>query len=273
MTYTHAITSRYSTRAYADKAINKQTLNTIESLIHQTYETPFGTKPAFSMVNLTDLSEDDFKSFGTYGAIKNAKYFIVGTTIPSKEALIDYGYALEHIVLSLTQLNLATCWLGGNFDKSRFDQASGIDNLGIIPSILAFGHHLQPKNPSRKRKPVSELILQDKVPVITLEGHRHEKALQSFILSPSAINGQPWRLHHETQENQFNFFMKKSLLFTALSHTIRKGIQMNYLDLGIAMSHFHLSAFESGHKGTWIQLSKDHPNKSLEYIMTWQGHQ
>lgn len=270
MNYKEAIELRISTRAYSDTLPDSNTLKRLRELITEPIHTPNKTSPNFSIVDLSDLDTSEFKKYGTYGSIKNAKFFIVGSCKATKEALIDFGYALEHIVLNMTKMGLSTCWLGGNFNKALFENATSFKDQGVIPSILAFGYHLNPRTTGSKRKSAVELITIDQVPLSDNQTTAYDHAFKSFILSPSAMNGQPWRLNYDTVTGNIDFFMKPSLLFTALSHTIRKGINMNYIDLGIAMYHFESVLHEDHIPGQWFKKRPTPTVKSLEYIMTWK---
>ena len=140
MNYREVIRLRYSTRTFSNTMIDTTTIHNIQEMIKQPIETPFKNYPSFFIVNLTDLSEDEFKKYGTYGRIKNAKFFIVGSIKLTKEGLIDYGYSIENIVLKLTDMSFKTCWLGGNFNKSRFETSISLRNEEVIPAIIASGY-------------------------------------------------------------------------------------------------------------------------------------
>jgi hypothetical protein len=43
------------------------------------------------------------------------------------------------------------------------------------------------------------------------------------------------------------------------------------IDLGIAMSHFALTLQDQGIKGKWQIASNAPKEKSLDYIVSWQG--
>lgn len=270
MTYQEAINLRISTRTYSEVLPSNEILKQLENIINTPIDTPFGSKQAFCLVNLSNFETKNFKRFGTYGKIKNAKFFIVGTTMSSKESLIDYGYALEQIVLEMTKLGLSSCWLGGNFNKSMFEDSMSIESLGLIPSIIAFGYNLETNQSKRQRKDLSEILTVDDQKQTDALNTNYHSAFMNYRLSPSALNGQPWHLFHDTKTKTFDFYMKPSKLFIALSHTIRKGVMMNYIDVGIAMNHFALTFKEDNTSGHWYVKKSSKEHKGLEYIMTWE---
>jgi nitroreductase len=69
------------------------------------------------------------KGLGTYGFIKGATGFIMGTVGHSEKNLEDYGYVMERAILFATDIGLGTCWFGGTFTRSRFELTA--NELGL----------------------------------------------------------------------------------------------------------------------------------------------
>jgi hypothetical protein len=91
--------------------------------------------------------------------------------------------------------------------------------------------------------------------------------------APSASNKQPWRIVRN--ENAFHFYLsrtkgygKGSLLFSLL-----RIVDLQRVDLGIAMCHFELTARELGFAGRWAVQDPDiaKPDDRTEYIVSWIG--
>ncbi len=82
-------------------------------------------------------------------------------------------------------------------------------------------------------------------------------------LGPSAGNKQPWRIVQDSHKNIFHFYTRKSDSVYDKFHA---------LDMGIAVSHFDLTAQELGFEGRWLfedpQISGA---EELSYVISWVG--
>ena len=82
-------------------------------------------------------------------------------------------------------------------------------------------------------------------------------------LAPSAVNKQPWRI--VVTENAVHFYLKRSKGFSAGS-----SLDMQKIDMGIALCHFALAAKESGLN---IAFSDNKPeitaDSDTEYIASY----
>ena len=103
-------------------------------------------------------------------------------------------------------------------------------------------------------------------------GHYREP-LEMLRLGPSASNIQPWRLVKEENRDIFHFFIKNSNSYKkAPEH-----LNLQYLDMGIAFSHFELTASQMGLKGKWTVREGIQENKiygipaGIDYVVTWDG--
>ena len=89
--------------------------------------------------------------------------------------------------------------------------------------------------------------------------------LEMVRLAPSASNKQPWRIVKE--ENSFHFFLKRN---KGYSRIFQKD-SLQDIDMGIAMSHFEVSAQELNLPGTWQENQPDIPAEDWEYIVSWKS--
>jgi nitroreductase len=117
--------------------------------------------------------------------------------------------------------------------------------------------------------PWEQLFLNDdfSTPLTTTEAGAYTEALELLRLGPSASNRQPWRvlktagawhffLHHNPN------YRKQMKLVTA--------IDLQRVDIGIAMSHFALTATALGLRGVWqTQPFPAPPDPDTEYIISW----
>ena len=247
---------RTSRRTYNPETIADEVLTSIEQLIRNTPAGPLGTKIEFSLISLSDVSNQRLK-LGTYGFIQGARYFIAGGIIPSKEGFLDYGYNLERLILEFTRMGLGTCWLGGTFDRSEFSRAISLKNGQEIPAVSPIGYPAAKRRlgeriirlgaGSENRLPRERMFFDkdSRNPLILPDGHLHKTILDSIRMAPSASNNQPWRI--VADGNVFRFYLSRKPGYQkAFSR-----IDMQMLDMGIAMAHFDLVARENNIIPEW----------------------
>jgi nitroreductase len=290
------ILERISVRTYKDTAIQENDKAAIRELIISDLKAPFNSELRFEMVETAELSREKLRSLGTYGMISGAKYFIAGTiknnTLNEEEALIDekkfidYGFALEKIILYLTDRGYGTCWLGGTFNKAGFARKIKIAKDEVIPAITPFGYGSKRRAlmdnmirgiaGSKYRKQFSDLFFTGsfKTPLSIEEAGIFAKPLEMVRLAPSASNRQPWRMLEDKDTKSFHLFIKRTKNYPKAPF----GVDMQMLDMGIAMCHFELTCNELGITGKWQRLKKqDLPaainanisGEDISYISTW----
>lgn len=269
------IKNRVSVRDYHRNALSKNDIVKIENLLKQEIQTPFNTKLRFKLIDKKEYAMGDKLKLGTYGFVSGAEYFIVGVSEKSKEALVDYGYALEKIILDITAEGFGTCWLGGSFSREQFGKTIQIGNNEVIPAItpvgISKGHGLKSKilrgaMGSKKRKNSQELFFENAFNnAYTSGSDTMQYALEMLRLAPSAENKQPWRLLFEN--GSIHFYLKRN----AAIKKVIKSADLQQVDLGIAMCHFDCALKETKQNGNWhISLSRfDIKESKLEYIVSW----
>ncbi len=276
MTIRDAIQERISTRTFSDKAIDIQTMAAIQELLDRPVESPFGNRARFQLIHKAVTKE----KLGTYGFIKNVSAFIAGAITDAAFARVDFGFQLERIILELTRMGLATCWLGGTFKRSSFAAAMHVQADEFIPCITPVGFPAAGQRFAEKlirraagsddRKPWDELFFQDNVdtPLIREETGDYEVVLDMLRLAPSASNKQPWRIikNHE--------FYHLLLCRTRGYKNQFKSADLQMVDMGIAMAHWSLMTAEMEMQGRWKRIK---PNLHLpqygefEYIASWMS--
>ncbi|MBF0205592.1 MAG: nitroreductase [Oligoflexia bacterium] len=275
------IKARISVRNYQTLSLPIETKKQIEDYIlkQEQVTTVLGSKLRFRL--LEDIEVKENGKIGTYGSISGGRYFIIGAAKNNDQraALVDYGYVLEKIVLFLTDWGLGSCWLG-LFEKSAFMQKFPLEKDEQTPAVCVFGFskekgiiEKQIRNFSRadKRLPWNNLFFRDTFdsPMSDHLCPEYQLPLEMLRLAPSAVNNQPWRVI--LIDNKFHFYMKNKMLFSFLGQFFLEH-NLQFVDMGIALSHFELTANEMGLKGKWI-FEKDPPSdkdsKKLVYIISW----
>jgi hypothetical protein len=89
--------------------------------------------------------------------------------------------------------------------------------------------------------------------------------LEMVRLAPSASNRQPWRV--VMNEKGFHLYLARTFGYGALF----RDIDLQRIDMGIAMFHFERTALELGLKGSWhVQDPGISPlPSSTEYVVSW----
>lgn len=146
------------------------------------------------------------------------------------------GYYGEDLVLSITDLGLGTCWVGGTFDKDELtvNDREELACVVVVGKVAApsLKEKMMRSATHRKVKSMEERIISDQpLPQWVQNG------MEAVLLAPSAKNTQKAIFKYENN---------------ILSAQIADDYAMDLIDLGIAKKHFDLEAggtFELGNGG------------------------
>ncbi len=268
------IKKRRSTRTYLDESIEHE-MDKILKIIESPKRGPFGNDIRLKLLNFSELERSEIKNLGTYGMIKGAKHFILSAITESERVYEDCGYSFEKVVLELTDLDLGTCWMGGTFKRTSFADKMKLSANEILPIISPVGYPSRKMSlkesmirkaiGANKRKPWDRIFFSGNFAVSLSQDDAGEYAtsLESVRLAPSASNKQPWRIVKES--NTFHFFLKRTKGY----HRVLGTIDLQKVDMGIAMSHFELSCEELNLGGSWNTEKPDFEFQNMEYIVSW----
>ncbi len=272
------IKKRISCRTYADRPLEDKVMSELSGHISAAHIGPFGNQPNFKLINMNVITPQEWKKMGTYGVIKNARYFLIGTIKNTPLAMEDYGYCKEILILNATALGLGTCWMGGTFQASGFAQAACVREGETLPTVSPIGYPAEAKSLTENimrriagadhRKPWPELFFANDFskPLTQAQAGKYRDALENLRLAPSASNKQPWRILLNSAENIFHFYLDR-----APSYKLLQLVSLQDIDMGIAMSHFEITAREQGLSGKWQVNTNAPKEKSLDYIVSWQS--
>jgi nitroreductase len=272
------IKERSSRRSYRPQPVEAEKLGALRDFFAD-LEGPFGGRARFSILDTTGWGEGKLNALGTYGTIHGARLFIVGIIRRSEHDMEDFGYAFEKLLLRATDVGLATCWIGGIFNRSRFAEKAGIREDEVLPAVSPLGYPTQKRSVtdsiirwsagSRKRRPWHQLFFHGTFEVALTEGTagRYFDALEMLRLGPSASNRQPWRVVKEQGRDVFHLCLRRSKGYDKLI----KAVDLQRIDMGIAMSHFELTARELGLAGRWQKMlpSLGALPERTEYVESW----
>ncbi len=269
-----SIKKRKSIRNFTNSALSNTDKSIIEDILVQKTVTPFTNQFMFTLIDKMNFEKSKIK-LGTYGFITNARYFIIGSSIKSTNATIDYGYALEKVVLDLEKNNIGTCWLGGSFSRKYFGETIKKEPDEIIPAIIVLGK--KPSKISIKSKIMRKVISADKrkkheelfftsnfhTPFDISSNTVLAEALEMIRLAPSSENHQPWRIL--INKNKVHFYLKNNKLISKFA----KVVNLQYIDIGIAMSHFELTQKSNNIEGEWKTEEEIKDFEKFTYITSW----
>ena len=272
-----SIKMRTSSRNYDERTIEPEKRRQIEDYLSLNEKGPFGSKVRFQLLDYAEGGQDQTEKLRTYGVIRGARLFIVGAVINTDKAMEDYGYCMEKNILMATSLGLGTCWLGGTFKRSSFAKKIGLSANEVMPAVSPVGYATEKKTligslfkflaRSKTRKPWEELFYSNdfNTPLIKSDAGRYVTCLEAVRLAPSASNRQPWRILKKEGSNIFHFYLRRTKIYAKAI----KRIDMQKVDMGIAICHFELTARELGLTGSWQQQGNQTNLEDKEYIISW----
>ena len=272
------IKERSSRRSYTPQPVEAEKLGALSDCF-AALEGPFGGRARFVILDTTGWGEQKINALGTYGTMQGARLFIVGIIRRGEHDMEDFGYQFEKIILRATDLGLGTCWIGGIFNRSRFADKAGVREDEVLPAISPLGYPTQKRSVtdsiirwsagSRNRSPWRQLFFHGSFEMALTEGAagRYLDPLEMLRLGPSASNRQPWRVVKEQGKDIFHLYLRRSKGYDKLI----KAVDLQRIDMGIAMSHFELTARELGLGGRWEKMapSLNPLPERTEYIRSW----
>ncbi len=227
-----AIRNRVSRRTFTGVPFTESEKEAIISLVEKA-----NTESGLSIEYVEDGGEAFASRRKSYGMFKNVRSLLLMKGKKSDANLWEkVGYYGEGIILDLTDMDFGTCWVGGTFDKSKFDAQKDeeITSVIVIGKIDPAGlkERMIRSAISKRRKPVEErLISEVEIPEWMRQG------MESVRLAPSAVNSQKPTFHYDGE---------------VLTADVSTEHAMYLIDLGIAKKHFEEAApgrFELGQGG------------------------
>ena len=267
------IKARNSVRTYNGISLSEEDRTKIMSYANA-LSNPFGVQVTFRF--LEKNNELSSEKLGTYGVIKGTKLFI-GATVPDCQfALEALGYDFEKLILYATSLGLGTCWLAGTFNRSGFAAAMGVKENELFPAVSAIGYPAEKRSltesifrktlKSSQRKERDQLFYNNdfSTPLSIIDAGEYAQPLEMLRLAPSSSNKQPWRVVRSN--HMYHFYEEK-----APGYSDKLSFDLQRVDVGISVCHFHLTALENGltgkfekHEDTTIGTPEN-----THYIFSW----
>jgi nitroreductase len=167
MTVLEAIRRRYSCRAYQDRPIEQEKLDSIFEAARLAPSAKNMQDWRFVVVTDKEVKRKLAEAANNQRFLENAAAIIVACSSSDDvmrcgQAIgpIDVAIALEHICLQATELGLATCWIG-SFYPEKVRPILGIPADIAIIELMAVGYPADsPKGP--KREPIEKILCYEK---------------------------------------------------------------------------------------------------------------
>lgn len=188
-----------------------------------------------------------------------APHYIVVTSEGGKNHLQNAGFALEEVVLYMTSLGIATCWLDSHLtkadildclqteederefvrDESGFEVSEMMkdaeidENIGEPCTIIAFGMPIKSEPLFRTR-----FAVPDRKPIAKISKGmtgKWENVMELVRRAPSVKNSQPW---YVSKEGNYIHFFEKVPRKAQLKN-------MSAISMGIALKHLDIACREN----------------------------
>lgn len=243
---------RQSCRTYNGLHIDKASIQLIQEKI--AHLPRLFDDVATPEIRLVDNDEVEGR-LGTYGFIMGARQFLVMASGKSIAEKIQAGFMFEALVLEITAMGLATCWLGGTFRRGLFSDVFGqLDEDKEIIIVSPVGHPTDKRRFAERmmrrfvkadaRKSFDTLF---KVTEVDFDGLNNNivnkqialpsdsslrRVLETVRIAPSSSNSQPWRASIEIQTNS------QGKCTTEVTFNCASNNRFSAIDMGIAYCHF-----------------------------------
>lgn len=267
-----AIFYRKSTRKYSNKKVKEGLLEEVKNICSQI---TYLNKELDIKAHVVDRGHLVHFLMGKSCRVK-APHYIIVTSNKGNDYLQNIGYAMEEVVLKLTTLGIATCWLECNIKREDIlefvelpqlhEEQKNIEieseekdeeleevNLEQPYSIIAFGYPEESEKLFRINKDVDRKRINH---VCRKIDKNLEKIVEALRWAPSMKNSQPWMLYNNS--NMVHLYEEKQ----------KKNLKdTNKISMGIALRHFDIACNKFGLE---VDYSKVDVKKRMakEYYIT-----
>lgn len=261
------IKARRSVRTFDSQPLAESTRQKLASF-WQTIKNPFDIPVTFRFL--------DGKTHGLVcPVVSGTELYVGGKVSDVPNASVAFGYSFEVFVLQAQSLGMGTVWLGGTMNRAAFEKAMELAEDEMMPCASPVGYAAQKMSvretvmrkgvKADERMPFEALFSQGcpDVPLSKENAGALLLPLEMVRLAPSAVNKQPWR--GVVTRDAVHFYLKRSKGF---GHEGR--LDMQKIDMGIALCHFALTAEECGLKIAFLQKEpEDIQAGDMEYIASY----
>lgn len=260
------IKQRRSVRSYdsklVDEPLKEQILNYANTIVN-----PFNIPVTFQYL---DAKRDGL----TCPVVVGTDLYVGGKIKKGKDACVAFGYSFEQFILYVHSLGLGSVWLGGTMNRSAYEKAMHLKADEMMPCATPIGYiaskmsvretMMRKAVKANERLSFEELFYDESFDTSLSKAKANVllEPLEMVRLAPSAVNKQPWRVL--VQDHQVHFYLKRSRGF---GH--EGSLDMQMIDMGIALCHFELTAKAKGLNVTFIQQAPNVLASDMEYIASY----
>ena len=264
MSIQELIRARRSVRSFDGRALNEATK---EKLLSCNMENPYGIPVT---VKFLSAKENGL----TCPVVTDCDLYVGGRVKDVPKASVAFGYSFERFVLYAQSLGLGTVWLGGTMNRAAYEKAMELagDELMLCASPVGYPAAKMSVRENMMRKVVKadERIAFEELffdgdfttPLTKEKAGKFAAALEMVRLAPSAVNKQPWRV--VMVGDSVHFYLVRS---KGVGHGEKLDMQM--IDMGIALCHFALTAEEMGLQMAFVEEDPNILNAEGAYITSY----
>ena len=262
------VKNRRSVRTYDGRVITAEDKAKLCAFM-ENIKNPYGINVQFKLMN---ADEHGLKC----PVVVGTDLYIGGKIKRVPSAFEAFGYSFEMLVLYAQSLGIGTVWLGGTMNRPAYETAMEISEDEMMPCATPLGYTAKKMSlresmmrkaiKADERLPFEALFFDGSFDVPLTEKTAGELAcpLEMVRWAPSAVNKQPWRA--VVKDNAVHFYLKRSSGFGG-----HDTLDMQKIDIGIALCHFELAAQELGMKPIFVEEDPGIPhNESTVYIASYR---
>lgn len=264
------VRNRRSVRTFDGREIRREDREKLLSFI-EGIDNPYGIPLEFQLL--------DAKEQGLTCPVVSGTNLYVGAKARMVPHVNEaFGYSFELLVLYAQSLGIGTVWVGGTMDRAAFERSMELRGDEIMPCVSPLGYPANSlslrENMMRKAikadsRMAFETLFFDGafgVPLTEAKAGALAEPLEMVRLAPSAVNKQPWRV--VVTGNAVHFYLKR-----AKGLADGAALDMQKIDLGIALCHFSLAAREKELDVTFAIQDPGIPaDPGTEYIASYLLH-
>ncbi|MBQ4604178.1 MAG: nitroreductase [Clostridia bacterium] len=263
-----SIRQRRSVRTYDGRELSQKDIDSLCAFV-ETIENPFEIPVEFKLMSAKENGLNCPVVVGT-------DLYVGGKIKCVPNANVAFGYSFEMLVLYAQSLGIGTVWLGGTMNRPAYEKVMELEADEMMPCASALGYPSEKMSlregmmrkaiKADERLPFEELFFDGNfdTPLTKEKAGDLAEPLETVRLSPSAVNKQPWRV--VVSDNTVHFYLKRSKNFSGGS-----ALDMQKVDMGIALCHFALTAKENNLNLILVQEDpKLTSSPELEYIASYK---
>ena len=264
MSIQELIRARRSVRSFDGRPLEEETK---QKLLSCDMENPYGIPVTVKFLSAKEQGL-------TCPVVTDCDLYVGGRVKDVPKASVAFGYSFERFVLYAQSLGLGTVWLGGTMNRAAYEKAMNLAQDEMMPCASPVGYPAAKMSvrESMMRKVVKadermafeELFFDGffTTPLTKEKAGKFAESLEMVRLAPSAVNKQPWRA--VVAGNSVHFYLVRS---KGVGHGAKLDMQM--IDMGIALCHFALTAEESGLQMVFLEDDPKLANTEGEYIASF----